>query len=175
MEIPLTHWQTAISIHAGNGLKKAITLALKDAFFPPEDIDYISSTANSTKGLDMMETRVIKDVFGEHSLNIPVSSIKSMVGESFSASGALSFAAAVGAIKNGYIPPTVNYKEKDLECDLDYVPNKARQKNIKNVLVISSDPYGNNSAVIISEQVSINMNTDTIMIWRIICNLILKR
>lgn len=96
-----------------------------------------------------METKVIKDVFGEHSRNIPVSSIKSMVGETFSASGALSVAAALCAITEGYIPPTVNYKDKDLNCDLDYVPNRPRRKNIKNALVISSDPYGNNSAVII--------------------------
>lgn len=135
--------------YTGNGLKKAITLALKDASLPPEAIEYISSTANSTKRLDTMETKVIKDVFGEHSRNIPVSSIKSMVGETFSASGALSVAAALCAITEGYIPPTVNYKDKDLNCDLDYVPNRPRRKNIKNALVISSDPYGNNSAVII--------------------------
>lgn len=136
--------------HAGTGLKNAITIALKDASLSPENIDYISCSANSTKGLDRMETRVIKEIFGAHAFNIPVSSIKSMIGESFSASGALSLAAAVGTIKNGFIPPTVNYTEKDPECDLDYVPNKARQKDIKNVLVISSDPYGQNTAVVIS-------------------------
>ncbi|TAL73463.1 MAG: beta-ketoacyl-[acyl-carrier-protein] synthase family protein, partial [Bacteroidetes bacterium] len=136
---------------AGTGLKNAITIALKDASLSPEDIDYISAGANSTKGLDRMETRVIKEIFGVHAFNIPVSSIKSMVGESFSASGALSLAAAVGAIKNGFIPPTVNYKEKDPECDLDYVPNKAIQKDINNVLVISSDPYGQNTAIVIGK------------------------
>jgi len=135
--------------HAGNGLKNAISLALKDASLNPEDIDYISACANSTKGLDRMETKVIKDVFGEHVLNIPVSSIKSMVGESFSASGALSLAAAVCAIKKGFIPPTVNYKEKDPECDLDYVPNIPRQKNINTVLATSVDPYGQNSVIIL--------------------------
>ncbi len=80
---------------------------------------------------------------------MPVSSIKSMVGESFSASGALSLAAAVGALQKGLIPPTVNYRERELGCDLDYVPGKARQKRIQNVLVTSADPYGQNSAVII--------------------------
>jgi 3-oxoacyl-[acyl-carrier-protein] synthase II len=139
-------------IDAGSGLRNAITIALRDACLSPEDIDYISAGANSTKGLDMMETKVIKEVFGKHAFNIPVSSIKSMVGESFSASGALSLAAAVGAIKNGFIPPTVNYKGKDPECDLDYVPNKARQKDIKNVLVISSDPYGQNTAIVIGKK-----------------------
>ncbi|MBM4137669.1 MAG: beta-ketoacyl-[acyl-carrier-protein] synthase family protein, partial [Nitrospira sp.] len=82
--------------HAGKGLNNAIILALKDASLKSDDIDYISASANSTKGLDRMETAVIKEIFGEHSFKIPVSSIKSMVGESFSASGALSMAAAVG-------------------------------------------------------------------------------
>lgn len=133
----------------GKGLVNAITLALQDAVLTIEDIDYISASANSTKGLDRMETRVIKEVFGNHAYNIPVSSIKSMVGESFSASGALAIVSAIGAIQREIIPPTVNYAEKDPECDLDYVPNKARQKRISNVLVISSDPYGNNSAMMI--------------------------
>jgi 3-oxoacyl-[acyl-carrier-protein] synthase II len=134
---------------AGQGLKNAIHLALQDASLQPEDIDYISACSNSTKGLDRMETRVIKEVFGKHAPAIPVSSIKSMIGESFSASGALSLAAAVGAIQKGSIPPTVNYKEKDPECDLDYVPNTARRKQINTVLVTSADPYGQNAAVIV--------------------------
>lgn len=137
--------------HSGKGLFNAITLALQDASLSSGDIDYISASANSTKGLDRMETKVIKDIFGEHALDIPASSIKSMVGESFSASGALSLAAAVDSIKNGFIPPTVNYKEKDPECDLDYVPNNAIQKNINNVLVLSSDPYGQNTAIVIEK------------------------
>ena len=96
-----------------------------------------------------METKVIKEVFGQRAFNIPVSSIKSMVGESYSASGALSLSAAIGALRNGFIPPTVNYHEKDLACDLDYVPGIAREKQTRNVLVTSADSYGQNSAVII--------------------------
>jgi 3-oxoacyl-[acyl-carrier-protein] synthase II len=133
----------------GQGLKNAIAQALHDALLKPEDIDTICACANSTTGLDRMETNVIKDVFGKSAYMIPVSSIKSMVGESFSASGALSLAAAVGAIQNGFIPPTVNFQERDLECDLDYVSGKARQKQIQNVLVTSADPYGQNSAIIV--------------------------
>ena len=139
--------------HEGNGLRRAITLSLEDASLNPEDINYIVASANSTKGLDKMETGIIKKVFGEHAFNIPVSSIKSMVGESYSASGALSLAAAVGALKKRLAPPTVNYKEKDPECDLDYVPNTAREKDIKNALVISSDPYGQNTAVVIGKPI----------------------
>lgn len=97
-----------------------------------------------------METEVLKDIFGERAFNIPVSSIKSMVGESFSASGAFSLAAAVGVINKDTIPPTVNYKEKDPECDLDYVPNESRNQQVNNVLVISSDPYGQNAAIVLS-------------------------
>ncbi|HWR58466.1 MAG TPA: beta-ketoacyl-[acyl-carrier-protein] synthase family protein [Thermodesulfovibrionales bacterium] len=136
---------------SGKGLRNAITLALKDARLSPKDIDYVAASANSTKGLDRLESKVIREFFGEHADSLPVSSIKSMVGESFSASGAMSLAAGVGAIQKGLIPPTVNYKERDPDCDLDYVPNTARQKDINNVLVISADPYGNNSAVVIGE------------------------
>lgn len=136
---------------SGRGLKNAIDLALKDASLTHEDIDYISASANSTKGLDRMESMVIKESFGKHAYTIPVSSIKSMVGESFSASGALSLVAGVGAINKGFVPPTVNYKERDPECDLGYVSDNAVLKNINNVLVISSDPFGNNSAMIIGK------------------------
>jgi len=136
---------------SGEGLEKAITLALKDAALSAGDIDYICSAANSTKNLDRMETLAIKKVFGNHAFKVPVSSIKSMMGECFSASGGLSVAAAIGALRKGFVPPTVNYQEKDPECDLDYVPNHARQKSIHNALVISSDPYGNNSAMVLGK------------------------
>jgi 3-oxoacyl-(acyl-carrier-protein) synthase len=96
-----------------------------------------------------METKAIKGVFGEASRKIPASSIKSMIGESFSASGSLSLASAVGVIRDGIIPPTVNYREKDPECDLDYVPNDAREKRADRVLVTAIDPYGQNAAVIL--------------------------
>jgi 3-oxoacyl-[acyl-carrier-protein] synthase II len=135
--------------HAGSGLKNAINHALKDAALLPDDIDFICACSNSTKGLDRMETNVIKEIFGKHAFTIPVSSIKSMVGESYSASGALSLTAAVGVLQKGVIPPTVNYLREDPICDLDYVPNTARQKQVKNVLVTAADPYGQNSAVIL--------------------------
>ena len=137
--------------YEGKGLRKTIALALKDASLMPEDIDYVSSSANSTRGLDRMETKVLRDTFGENAFKIPVSSIKSMIGESFSASGAFSLAASVGVIKKGTIPPTVNYREKDSECDLDYVPNESRRRRLNNVLVISSDPYGQNSAIVLGK------------------------
>jgi 3-oxoacyl-[acyl-carrier-protein] synthase II len=137
--------------HEGKGLGRAISRALKDASLVPENIDHVSSSANSTKGLDRMETRVLKNIFGEHASRISVSSLKSMIGESFSASGALSLAGAVGAIDRRIIPPTVNYREKDAECDLDYVPNEPRQKQVNNILATSVDPYGQNSAIVVSK------------------------
>jgi len=133
----------------GKGLKTAIELALEDAESRPEDLQYVCACANGTKGLDRMETRVLKEVLGGHASGVPVSAIKSMVGESFSASGALALAAAVGAIRNGFIPPTVNYQGPDPQCDLDNVPNAARQRPVNRVLVTAADPYGQNAAVVL--------------------------
>ncbi len=133
----------------GQGLASAVSAALKDASLLPGDIDYVCSCANSSKSLDRMETAVIKQVFGGHASRLPVSSVKSMIGETYSASGALSLAAAAGAVRKGLIPPTVNYREKDSECDLDYVAGTARAKQVRNVLVTSSDPYGQNTAIIV--------------------------
>ena len=133
----------------GEGLLRAVTAAMADAGCAIDEIDYISSCANSSRDLDRTETRVIRQVFGEESRKIPVSSIKSMVGESFSASGSLSLASAVGVIRDGIIPPTVNYQVKDPECSLDYVVNEPRKKHIRKVLITASDPYGQNSAVIL--------------------------
>jgi 3-oxoacyl-[acyl-carrier-protein] synthase II len=134
---------------AGQGLKTAGELALKDSSLDAKDIDYICACSNSSKGLDRMETRSIKELFGDYAFRIPASSIKSMVGESYSASGALSLAAAAGAIRNAFVPPTVNYQKRDPECDLDYVPGTSRQKQIENVLVLAADPYGQNTAIIL--------------------------
>ena len=134
---------------AGKGLENAIFTALQDASLSPLDIDYVASCANSTRHLDRIETQVAKKIFGSRAHMIPMSSIKSMIGESFSASGALAFAAAVGTLRNEAIPPTVNYMEKDPDCDLDYVPNNARNYRSHNVLVLSADPQGNNTAIVL--------------------------
>lgn len=137
--------------HEGDGLRKAISLALKDANLDPGDVDHIYAGANSTRGLDRMETKVIKNIFGSRAYEIPVNAIKSMIGEAYSASGSMAVAAAAGTLKHGIIPPTVNYQESDPECDLDYVPNKSRQLNVNTALIIAADPYGNNSAVILGK------------------------
>ncbi len=127
----------------------AITMALKESDTHPEEIDCIYASANSTPGLDSMETMVIKEVFGEMAYEIPVSAIKSMIGETYSASGAIAVAAATGSIQRGFIPPTINYSEKDPQCDLYYVPGTPEYRKIRRVLILSSDPYGHNTAIVI--------------------------
>ncbi len=133
----------------GTGLKKAMKKVLEDVNLKPKDIDYICANANSTIKADKIETEAIKEVFSSAADKIPVSAIKSMTGESFSASGSLQVAAAVGAINKGFIPPTMNYKEKDPECDLDYVPNKSRKQKVNRVLINSFGPSGNNTCLIL--------------------------
>jgi 3-oxoacyl-[acyl-carrier-protein] synthase II len=135
--------------HEGKGLRQAVTRALADSSLHADDIDCVSACANSTKGLDRFETRVMKKVFGDRAAAVPITAIKSMIGESFSASGALSLSAAVGMLERGFIPPTKNYEKRDPDCDLDYVSQNRSEKNIRNVLVLSSDPYGSNAAMVL--------------------------
>jgi len=135
--------------HEGEGLKEAIEIALNDASLRPEDIDCVISCANSTKGLDRMETKALKKALGGFALRIPVTSIKSMIGETYSASGALSLCAAIGALQTGLIPPTINYEESDPDCDLNYVNKGPLKRDLKNILITSADPYGQNAAIII--------------------------
>lgn len=136
---------------AGKGLQQAILYALRNASLAPDAIGLILASANATRELDSMETMVIKDIFGRHAYSVPVSAVKSMVGETFSASGTLAVIAAVGALQDNTIPPTVNYREKDPQCDLDYVPNISRRQHVDNVLILSADPYGNNSILIVGK------------------------
>jgi 3-oxoacyl-[acyl-carrier-protein] synthase II len=135
----------------GPGIRKALAEALSQAELSPKDINYISANANSTKEADLIETEAIKDVFGETSAKIPVSAIKSQVGETFSASGAMQMAAGVGSLEKQFIPATLNYKEKDAECDLDYVPNSSRNAKLSNVLLSCFGPSGVSNCVILSK------------------------
>jgi 3-oxoacyl-[acyl-carrier-protein] synthase II len=133
----------------GEGLENAIKKALDIAGVSLDDIDYISSCANSSQDLDKIEVKVLKKIFGKRLRNIPVSSIKSMTGETLSVSGALQIASCIGAMKGEFLPPTINYKEKDPECDIDCIPNKAQKKQIKIALVTSFGPGGYNSACVL--------------------------
>jgi len=131
------------------GATEAIELCLEDAGLSEDKIDYVSASANSTLDCDVMETRAIKKAFKKRARTIPVSSIKSMIGDSFSASGAMNLAASIGAMEGGFIPPTINYEKPDKRCDLDYVPNTARKKKLRNILVNSFSPTGSNSVLAI--------------------------
>ncbi len=133
------------------GLKTAIRRALDEAGLNIQDIDYICANANSTPQADKIETEAIKEVFGKQAYAIPISAIKSMVGESFSASGALSVAASLGALSKNFLPPTVNYRDRDPACDLDYVPNKVRACSVNKVLVITFGPNGSNSCMVLGK------------------------
>jgi 3-oxoacyl-[acyl-carrier-protein] synthase II len=131
----------------GEGLAIAVRQALEEAGL--KSVDYISSCANSSKELDKIEVKVLKEIFNKNLENIPVSAIKSMLGETFSVSGALQIVSSIMAIKDGVLPPTINYKEKDQECDIDCIPNTARKAKADSALVLSSGPGGYNSACVL--------------------------
>ncbi len=135
----------------GTYLSKSIRIALDDAGIIPSKIDCVLAYGNGTKINDIYETKVIKEVFGKHAYQLPISSIKSMIGHSIGSSGAAQVAAAVAACSNNFIPPTVNLENPDRECDLDYVPNHSRSAKLENVLCDSLSFGGKNSAVILSK------------------------
>ncbi|MDR4496605.1 MAG: beta-ketoacyl-[acyl-carrier-protein] synthase family protein [Candidatus Scalindua sp.] len=130
---------------------RCISVAMKDAKLKSNDISYISACANSSETGDIMETRVIEEYFGDFAKQAPISAIKSMSGECLDASGAMQCVASIMAINNGVIPPTINYQEKDENCDLDFVPNKSRELEVNNVLINAFSDTGNISSIIISK------------------------
>lgn len=136
---------------AGAGLRRAIDEALHQASLTPGEIDCVCASANSSTGLDRMETAVIRQIFGARVDAIPVTAVKSMLGETYSASGSLAVAAGIGILQTGTVPATAGYTSKDPECDLDYVPGRARQMQVERILVTASDPYGQNSAIILGK------------------------
>ncbi len=123
--------------------------ALKDAGVSPDDVDYINAHGTATRLNDAAETKAVKLVFGERAYQIPLSSNKSMLGHLACAAGAIEAVAAVLTIKNGIIPPTINYETPDPECDLDYVPNKARRQTVNVCLSDSFGMGGQNCCVVI--------------------------
>jgi 3-oxoacyl-[acyl-carrier-protein] synthase II len=127
----------------------AMKMALDDAGVLPGDIDYINAHGTSTKLNDAAETKAIKAVFGEKAYKIPVSSNKSMIGHLACAAGSVEAIAAVMTIRDGIIPPTVNYTTPDPDCDLDYVPNKARKGQVDICLSNSFGMGGQNCCLVI--------------------------
>ncbi len=133
------------------GLKESIREAMRNSELNASEIDYISASANSVWDQDRLETKAIKNVFGKYAYNIPVSSIKSMIGETFSAGGLFQIAASIGSMYKGFIPPTLNYQDRDDDCDLDYVANESRITRINNVLINNHGPGGSNASFILSK------------------------
>jgi len=131
------------------GAKSAIESSLKDANISAEDVDYISATANSTLDCDAMETSAVKGALGKWANQVPMSSIKSMIGDSFSAGGAMNLAASIGALEKNFIPPTINYEKPDKRCDLNCVPNTPSEAKVGTILIDSFSPTGNNSCLVI--------------------------
>ena len=134
---------------SGDGAARAMVLALADAGIRPEDVDYINAHGTSTPLNDSSETVAIKRVFGEAAYHVPVSSTKSMVGHAMGGSGAVEAVAAVKSIETGTIHPTINLENPDPECDLDYVPNVARRKDVRVVLSNSFGFGGQNACLVL--------------------------
>lgn len=132
----------------GNGAIASMRLALEDAGLKPEEVDYINAHGTSTPVGDAAETRAIKKLFGDHAYRLAVSSVKSMTGHLLGAAGGVESLATVLTIHHGLIPPTINYDEPDPECDLDYVPNKARQAEVK-VALTNSFGFGGTNATLV--------------------------
>lgn len=128
---------------------RAMMMALKDADIPPEEIDYINLHGTSTELNDRIETRAIKNAFGEQAARIPMSATKSMVGHPQGASGAAGLTATLGGMVEGFLPPTINLEQPDPECDLDYTPNEARQAEIRHALCNCIGFGSKNSALIV--------------------------
>jgi len=115
----------------GDGAIRCMKMAMKDAGLAPEDVDYINAHGTSTPLNDLTETVAIKSVFGSHAKKVPISATKSMTGHLLGAAGSTEAIFTVLAIRDGIIPPTINYEEPDPQCDLDYVPNVARRKPLR--------------------------------------------
>ena len=132
----------------GEGGQRAMKNALNDGNIGIEEVDYINAHGTSTPYNDQFETMAIKAVFKEHSKKIAVSSTKSMTGHLLGAAGGIEAIASVMAIKEGWVPPTMNYETPDEECDLDYVPNQARQMDVR-VALSNSLGFGGHNATIL--------------------------
>ena len=133
----------------GSGPARAMAWALQDAGITPEDVDYINAHGTSTPLNDAAETAAIKRVFGAQAAHVPISSTKSMVGHAMGGSGAVEAVAVVKTIESGTIHPTVNYEFPDPVCDLDYVPNVAREKDVGVALSNSFGFGGQNASLVI--------------------------
>lgn len=135
------------------GAASAMESALRDGGIAPDQVDYINAHGTGTAANDSTETGAIKRVFGDHARQLAISSTKSVHGHALGAAGAIEIIAAIKALETGTVPPTANYTEPDPQCDLDYVPNEARQKKVRAALS-NSFAFGGLNAVIALRQLA---------------------
>ena len=135
----------------GEGAKEAMSKAINEGNIKPNDIDYINAHGTSTYYNDLHETQAIKSLFKKHAYNLSISSTKSNIGHLLGASGAVEAIATIKSINNSFIAPTINYKAKDPQCDLDYTPNKGTKKNIQHAISNNFGFGGHNASILISK------------------------
>jgi 3-oxoacyl-[acyl-carrier-protein] synthase II len=135
----------------GRGAYLAMKAALRDAQLEPENIDVINAHATSTEAGDLSETRAIKQLFGEMAYRVPITANKSMTGHMLGAAGGAEAISLIQTLRHGIIPPTINQEQRDPECDLDYVPNVAREANLQ-IGMSNSFGFGGHNAVIILQK-----------------------
>jgi 3-oxoacyl-[acyl-carrier-protein] synthase II len=134
----------------GRGAIRCMAEAIDDAGLAPADIGYINAHGTSTQANDSTETAAIKAVFGEYAYKVPISSSKSMLGHLIAAAGVVELVISVMALRKGVVPPTINYRTPDPDCDLDYVPNQARELRFRHVLSNSFGFGGQNISLVAS-------------------------
>jgi 3-oxoacyl-[acyl-carrier-protein] synthase II len=135
----------------GSGPDLAMANALRDSGLGPDEIDYVVAHGTSTPGNDRCETAALKTVFGEHAYRLVISSPKSMTGHLTCGAGGLNLLAAMGAMRDGVVSPTINYEHPDPELDLDYVPNQARQMKVRAALVDTFAFGGTNACLVVRQ------------------------
>ena len=135
-----------ITLPDERGAARAISGALKDAGLNPDDVDYVNAHGTGTAANDTTETRALKEVFGLHADKLAISSTKSMIGHALGGAGAIELAAVVLGMRDNIAPPTANYVEPDPDCDLDYLPNEAREMQI-DAAISNSFAFGGLNAV----------------------------
>ena len=132
----------------GEAPAQAIKLALRDAGVEPKDVDYVNAHGTSTQLNDAGETKALKLALGEDAYKVAISSTKSMIGHLLGAAGAVEAIATLLTINRGLIHPTINYENPDPDCDLDYVPNTARRKDVR-VAISNGFGFGGHNAVVV--------------------------
>jgi beta-ketoacyl-acyl-carrier-protein synthase II len=133
----------------GTAMADCINLALKDAALSPKEIDYISAHGSSTHMNDIFESNAYKAVFGDYAYKLPISSLKSMIGHPLAAANAVELTVCSMIFQKNILPPTINQEEKDPLCDLDYIPNVAREKKVDTILKTSSGFSGIHSSLVL--------------------------